>query len=205
MISSLLAFLIAAILLTLSPGPDIIYVWVQSMSNGKKAGILTAAGLASGVMVHTCLLAFGVSALIRQSPIIYTSIKWVGAFYLFYLAWQVYRSEAGLNLEVSQDNQQKKAWQFYIRGFIMNIINPKVILFFLAFFPGFLWNPESHPEIQFFILGGLFLVQAFLIFCCVALLADRIAKGLRNNQRAAFVFKWMQVLVFVGIGGFILW
>lgn len=86
----------------------------------------------------------------------------------------------------------------------MNVLNPKVTIFFLAFFPGFLWDTSDNTVFQFFILGSLFMLQALIIFGSVALLSGRIAQYLNRNKRTGFIFKWLQILVFVGIGLFIL-
>lgn len=197
----LFAFVGAAVLLTCSPGPDIIYVLSQSVTNGKKAGILTALGLVLGVLIHTTLIAFGFSLLIRENEILFTIIKVVGALYLCYLAFQAYRSEDSLQTKTLQPVQSRK---FILRGFIMNVINPKVILFFLAFFPGFLWNTEDQIITQFYILGGLFMLQAFIIFGAISFLGEKINRFLKRKKHINQTFKWMQILVYLGIGVFIL-
>lgn len=203
MSDQLIAFLTAAVLLTLSPGPDIIYVLVQSIANDKKAGVITALGLVSGIIVHTTLVAFGMALLIKQTPTIFYGIKILGACYLFYLAFQVFKSNSSLKFS-SENVPKKKAFQLFKRGFIMNVINPKVIIFFLAFFPGFLWDPDGNLVLQFYILGALFLLQAFIIFSLVSVLAGTISSRLRNNSKAGKIFKWTQIVVFIGIGIFIL-
>lgn len=204
MTAELIPFLTASILLTLSPGPDIIYVLVQGMSNGKKHGIVTALGLVSGIIIHTSLVAFGVSAIIRQSENLFLVIRIFGAAYLFYLAWQVYKNEATISLEEETKVQKKKFASLFKKGFLMNVLNPKVAIFFLAFFPGFLWDPNENTLLQFYILGFLFMLQAFLIFSAVAILAGKISIYLRRHPNSGLVFKWVQVIVFVGIGVFIL-
>lgn len=200
--AQVIPFLIASILLTISPGPDIIYVLVQSISNGRKAGIVTALGLVTGIIVHTTLVAFGVSALIKESDILFLIIKIFGACYLFFLAYKIYRSEAGIAV-TSKDNILKGGALFQ-RGFIMNVLNPKVTIFFLAFFPGFLWEPEGNTVLQFYLLGGLFFIQALVIFTLVSIFAGSISKYITANSRSAFYLKWLQVLVFIGIGILIL-
>ena len=202
MLDQLLPFLTASILLTLSPGPDIIYVLVQGMTNGMKHGIATALGLVTGIIVHTSLVAFGVSAIIQESQTLFFAIKLLGAFYLFYLAYKVYSSEA--SIELSSANGNRKLFALYKRGFLMNLLNPKVVIFFLAFFPGFLWNPIEDTVFQFYILGFLFMVQALLIFSLVAILSGRIFGYLSRHPGMGNVFKWVQVAVFLGIGIFIL-
>lgn len=204
MTAQLIPFLTASILLTLSPGPDIIYVLVQGMTNGKKHGIVTALGLVSGIIIHTSLVAFGVSAIIKQSENLFLLIKILGAAYLFYLAWQVYKSEAAISLKEGANLPKKKFASLFKKGFLMNVLNPKVAIFFLAFFPGFLWDPNANTLLQFYILGFLFMLQAFLIFSAVAILAGKISIYLRRHPNSGLVFKWVQVIVFVGIGVFIL-
>jgi threonine/homoserine/homoserine lactone efflux protein len=192
-------------LLTISPGPDIVYVLVQSIANGKKAGMITTLGLVSGILVHTTLVAFGVSAIIKESEAIFMLIKIFGALYLFFLAYKVFRSGKRFSLnseEVRIKNNNNN--RLFMRGFIMNVLNPKVTIFFLAFFPGFLWTPEEDTVFQFYTLGLLFMLQAFLIFGFVALLAGNISGFLKNHPSSGVVLKWVQIVVFVGIGIFIL-
>jgi threonine/homoserine/homoserine lactone efflux protein len=197
----LIPFFTASILLTLSPGPDIIYVLVQSMSNGKKAGIVTTLGLVSGILIHTSFVAFGVSAVIKASPVLFTLIKIFGALYLFYLAYKVFRSDSSIAIS---DVPAKRSRNLFRQGFIMNVLNPKVTIFFLAFFPGFLWEPDGNTILQFYILGFLFMMQALLIFGAVALLAGKISSYLMQHRRSGVFLKWIQIVVFVGIGFLIL-
>ena len=204
MAGELIAFIAAAVLLTISPGPDIIYVLVQGMTNGKKHGIVTTLGLVSGIIIHTSLVAFGISAIINQSEMLFLLIKILGAGYLFYLAWQVYRSDPAIHVENTTTEQKKELTSLFKKGFLMNVLNPKVAIFFLAFFPGFLWDPEGNTIHQFYILGFLFMLQAFLIFSAVAILAGKISVYLQKHPASGLVFKWVQVAVFVGIGIFIL-
>ena len=203
MLEQLLPFLTASILLTLSPGPDIIYVLVQGMTNGKKHGIVTALGLVTGIIIHTSLVAFGVSAVIRESPSLFFAIKVFGAIYLFYLAYKVY--SGGDNIEIDSAGGNKKGLlSLYKRGLLMNVLNPKVAIFFLAFFPGFLWEPEANTLLQFYILGFLFMLQALLIFSLIAILSGQIFGYIKTHAGAGVIFKWVQVVVFLGIGIFIL-
>ncbi|MCL6218047.1 LysE family translocator [Zunongwangia pacifica] len=203
MLAQLLPFLTATILLTLTPGPDIIYVLVQGMANGKKHAIVTALGLVSGVVVHTTLVAFGVSAVIKQSETIFVIIKCLGAAYLFYLAYNVFKSDPDIAFS-AEGIKQKSLFGLYRQGFIMNVLNPKVTIFFLALFPGFLWDPEGNTVLQFYILGLIFMFQALLIFSLVAILAGNISKYLQKHRKSGVVLKWIQIFAFIGIGVFIL-
>ncbi|HEY9184409.1 MAG TPA: LysE family translocator [Salegentibacter sp.] len=203
MVEQLIPFITASVMLTLSPGPDIIYVMVQGMANGKKHGIVTALGLATGIIIHTSLVAFGVSAIIKSSETLFFIIKLFGAAYLFYLAYQVYRSNPQIAYS-SEGIKQKPLFRLFKQGFIMNVLNPKVTIFFLAFFPGFLWEPNGNTVLQFYILGGVFMLQTILIFGSVALLAGKISNYLNQHERSGLVLKWLQIIVFVGIAVFIL-
>tara|TARA_B100000686_G_C16631343_1_gene884841 strand:+ start:175 stop:789 length:615 start_codon:yes stop_codon:yes gene_type:complete len=203
LLEQLIPFLTATMLLTLAPGPDIIYVLVQGMVNGKKHAIVTALGLVSGVVVHTTLVAFGVSAVIKQSETIYLIIKCLGAAYLFYLAYKVFQSNPDIAFS-AEGIKQKSLFALYRQGFIMNVLNPKVTIFFLALFPGFLWDPEGSTVLQFYILGGVFMCQALLIFTLVAILAGNISKYLQKHRKSGVILKWTQIFAFIAIGVFIL-
>ncbi|MGA8853827.1 MAG: LysE family translocator [Christiangramia sp.] len=203
MVDQLIPFLTASILLTFSPGPDIIYVLVRSMAYGYKQGIITALGLVSGILIHTSLVAFGVSAIIKQSENIFLFIKILGAVYLLYLAYQVYKSNPDIAFS-SKGISDKSMFSLFKQGFIMNVLNPKVGVFFLAFFPGFLWEPGGNTVAQFYILGFLFMLQAFLIFSFVAVLSDKISVYIKSHPKSGVFLKWMQFIIFILIALLIL-
>lgn len=196
-------FLIASIALTISPGPDILYVLTQSISNGKKFGIATAAGLVSGILVHTTLIALGISAVLKQSEMVFTGIKILGACYLLWIAFQVYKAPASITFS-KEGSQQKSVRALFKQGFIMNVLNPKVTLFFLAFFPGFIDESLGNVTQQIYLLGFLFMLQAFLIFSLVSIVADQLTVFIRTNQKFALFLKVLQIVVFVGIAVLIL-
>ncbi|WP_026933781.1 LysE family translocator [Christiangramia echinicola] len=203
MLDQIIPFLTASILLTFSPGPDIIYVLVRSMAYGAKQGIITALGLVSGILIHTSLVAFGVSAIIKQSENIFLIIKIFGAVYLLYLAWQVYKSNPDIAFS-SEGLNKRNSFSIFRKGFIMNVLNPKVGIFFLAFFPGFLWDPKANTVLQFYILGLLFMIQALMIFSLVAVLSDKISKYIKSHPKSGLFLKWMQIVIFILITGLIL-
>ena len=203
MLEQLIPFLTASAVLTISPGPDIIYVMVQGMANGKKHGFVTALGLATGIIIHTSLVAFGVSAIIKNSDTLFFIIKLFGAIYLLYLAWQVFKSDPEIAYS-AEGIKEKSLFSLFKQGFIMNVLNPKVTIFFLAFFPGFLWEPDGNTVIQFYILGAFFMLLTILIFGSVALLAGKISNYLKRHKHSGIVLKWLQIVVFIGIASFIL-
>lgn len=202
-LETLIAFITASALLTIMPGPDNIYVLVQSITNGKKYGVVTTFGLATGIIIHTSLIAFGVSELLKKSTTIFFIIKLLGALYLFYLAFKVYKSSAKIDLENSNASK-KSLFALFKQGFFMNILNPKVTIFFLAFFPGFINNSLPNIKQQIFVLGFIFMILTIVIFSSIAFLASKMTSFLRNNQKFEQNLKVIQIVVFIGIGIFIL-
>ncbi|MDF0715901.1 LysE family translocator [Muricauda sp. 334s03] len=194
----LIGFLVSSLALAISPGPDNIFVLTQSISNGAKSGLATVYGLVSGCLVHTTLLAFGVSEIIKRSDTLFFAIKLFGAMYLLYLAYQVYRSDASILLDNGNQPTQTSSKLFW-KGFTMNVLNPKVTIFFLAFFPGFLFSKELNTVIQFYVLGLLFMLSALIVFGAIAILAGNISKYLTSHKKAGVYLKWVQIIVFVGI------
>ncbi len=197
------AFILATAALAISPGPDNIYVLTQSISNGIKYGISTTAGLITGCIIHTTFLAFGVSALIKENDQLFFVVKLFGAFYLFYLAYKVYNNKVHITLDKTEI-PKKSLSQLFRQGFIMNVLNPKVTIFFLAFFPGFLFSKDLDTVIQFYVLGLLFMIVTFLIFSSIALLSGSIAKQIKKHSGIEIFLKWLQIVVFSGIGLYVL-
>jgi len=169
--SVLIAFLSASVLLTLSPGPDILYLFSLSLSAKKKDAIKLTWGLTTGLFLHTAVVALGWSEVLLRFPELVWSIKIIGASYLVYLAVSGLRQKP--TTEVSEATKTKS---YFWQGFLMNVTNPKVTLFFMVFFPGFVFSETLSLQTQFGVLGLLFWGQAFLIFNGVALLGDRIQK-----------------------------
>jgi threonine/homoserine/homoserine lactone efflux protein len=202
MLDSLYLFVLTTLGLALSPGPDNIYVLTQSLVNGTKSGIATTAGLISGCIVHTTLLAFGVSAIITASTALFYGIKVFGALYLFYLAYKVYKSD--VTIKISEKAEKKSNWELFKIGVIMNLVNPKILIFFLAFFPGFLWDTSEDTVYQFYVLGITFMIVSFITFSVIALLAGSISKYISTKSAVGVMLKWLQILVFVGIAVYIL-
>lgn len=198
----LIGFVISSVLLAITPGPDNIFVLTLSISNGVKSGLVTVAGLISGCLVHTTLLAFGVSEIIKRSDTIFFGIKLFGASYLLYLAFVVFRSDASIKLN-GKNNSKKESSKLFWKGFLMNVLNPKVTIFFLAFFPGFLFSNELNTVVQFYLLGILFMFSAFVVFSAIALLAGSISKYILAHPKVGVYLKWLQIIVFVGIAAYL--
>ena len=200
-LSTIFAFLGAAIMLTLMPGPDNLFVLAQSITQDKKAGIVTSLGLCTGLFVHISAAVLGISAIIYQSTIIFSIVKFAGAAYLLYLAWQSFRAK-GDPFTLQQQNAQAYV-ELYKKGILMNILNPKVSLFFLALLPQFVHPSQGHIAWQMLILGIVFLVQAFILFSLFSIFAGKarqvvigkpaIAKRLNIVQGILFTFIGMKI------------
>ncbi|WP_075340858.1 LysE family translocator [Tenacibaculum agarivorans] len=198
----LVSFVFATTALAISPGPDNIFVLTQSIVNGKKYGLATVFGLMTGCIIHTTLVAFGVSEIIKTNDHLFLTIKILGACYLFYLAYKVYKSDAQIAFSL-ENVQQKSTLALFKTGFWMNVLNPKVTIFFLAFFPQFLFSENMNSVYQFYILGGLFILVSLFVFSSIAILAGTISNQIKQNKNVGIYLKWLQIVVFIGIALFI--
>ncbi|MDF7800048.1 LysE family translocator [Pontiellaceae bacterium B1224] len=194
---TILTFWIASTLLALAPGPDNIFVLTQSAVHGKSAGIVTTLGLLTGVMVHTCAVAFGIAALFQTSEVAFSVLKYIGAAYLLYLAWNAFRAR-GQAIETAGDGRVKVR-KLYLRGIIMNVTNPKVSIFFLAFLPQFADPQRGSMVFQFLELGGLFILSGGVVFFGIALLAGMLGDWLNKSPRAQSMLNKIAGVVFVGL------
>ena len=199
----IVSFIFATATLAFSPGPDNLFVLVQTISYGKRKGMAIVSGLILGCIAHTSVVAFGLSSFIESSPKLLFSLKLIGAFYLLYLAYTTYISKHDIDLK-KQSGNRNSLFKLFRRGFIMNVINPKVSLFFIAFFPAFLFSPTLSLTTQFFILGLLFMGTSFLIFTLIVFCSGSVALILKKNKRFEAIIKWCQIVVFVIISVFIL-
>lgn len=198
MIETLLSFIFATAILAISPGPDNIFVLTQSIVNGKKHGLATVFGLMTGCLIHTTLVAFGISAILKQHDNLFFLIKVFGATYLLYLAYQVYRSDAKITFS-TENIILKTPLELFKKGFLMNVLNPKVTIFFLAFFPQFLFTEDLSKVLQFYVLGMLFILVSFLIFGVIAVLGGQISEYISKRKNIGLYLKWAQIIVFVAI------
>ncbi len=193
----LFLFLMTSITLTLSPGPDILYVLSQSTSNGFKSGFSVSLGLVSGLFFHTAFISLGFGFLITEYPYIMKFIKYFGALYLIYIALNLILKKSEIKVVKKKQNSLLKN---YSTGLIMNIVNPKVSLFFMSIFPLFLFNEILNVKIQFFILGIIFIIQAILIFSLVSLFSSFVGKNIFSKKMNT-IFNYFQssVLVFIAL------
>ena len=186
----ILLFFISSLALTIMPGPDILFVINQSLED-KKSGLLVSFGLCSGLIVHTLVLAFGLSAIIEQNDNVIMFFKYFGSVYLFYLAFQEFKKNRAINVRQKEN--------FYLRGVFLNLINPKVLIFFLAYFPNFLFSDTISTSYQFIILGAIFILQALIIFSIVSLTSNRLISILNIDARNKKIV-YFKSFIFVLIG-----
>jgi threonine/homoserine/homoserine lactone efflux protein len=186
---------LTAVLLALVPGPDNLFVLTQSVLLGRWAGLMATLGFCSGLIVHTLGVALGVAALLQQSELAFTLLKLGGAGYLLYLAWRFTRAtviDAGAGGAITPS-----PWMLYRRGIIMNVTNPKVSLFFLAFLPQFTDPAAGSVVVQLVLFGLLFILATLLVFGSVALLAHSLRPWLSRNPRAQLLIQRTAAFIFV--------
>lgn len=206
-LETILSFFLTSLALTISPGPDIMYVLSTSISKGKQFGIAAAIGLSSGLLFHTSLLAFGISAIIVAIPWLFIAIKVFGTLYLARIIYFLYTSPIEpLSIETQNVSQKTTTvFQQVQQGLVMNVLNPKVMLFFLSLFPSFL-NPESGDlKTQIYTLGSIFMIQAIIVFVTVAILSSYLRKYILKNQYIQGVLNYVQIAVFMVIIFYMWW
>ena len=193
----LLVFFMTSVILALSPGPDNLFVLAQSAQQGRMAGFYVTLGLVTGLIGHTIAVAFGLAAIVRSSLFAFTLLKFIGAAYLLYLAWQAFRASA--STERMDKVQHFSRWNLYRRGIIMNLSNPKVSLFFLAFLPQFADPKRGSMMVQFFQLGVVFMIATLLVFALVSVLAGGVGEKFRQSDFARKVLNRIAATVFIGL------
>lgn len=198
-LSNLYMFIAASFLLCLAPGPDNIYVLTQGMTKSKKAAIITTLGLTTGLIIHTSAAAFGISVIFQTSELAFNIVKFVGAGYLLYIAYQAfkYRNEP---LDLSTQNSSAQLKKLYVKGFIMNILNPKVSIFFLAFLPQFVTTSNGNIPLQMIILGLVFMLMTIVVFSSIGVAGNLLSAKLLEKPS---IVKYMNILtsfVLVSLG-----
>ena len=208
---AMMAFFVAALLLGIAPGPDNIFVLTQSALFGAGAGMVTTMGLVTGLCVHTTAVALGVAAIFQTSALAFTLLKTAGAGYLLWLAWLSFRagaSTATIGQSEAAEGPAGAAFPGYMtlyrRGIVMNVTNPKVSLFFLAFLPQFCDPARGSVAVQVLILGALFMLATIVVFWTVAGLGGRLAVWFNRSQRGQIIMQRVAGSVFVALAAALL-
>jgi len=204
---SLFLFVVAGLLLNLTPGPDVLYIVTHALRSGARAGMVAAAGITAGCFVHIFAAAAGVSALMAASATAFTVLKWLGAGYLVYVGLRLLLSKAGpaINLEAAHASPAGVKAQFdvktiFLRGFWTNVLNPKVALFFLAFVPQFIAPGVEHKALAFLLLGLLFNINGLFVNLGWALAAAWLAQRATVLQNTMHWLDRVAGAMFIGFG-----
>jgi threonine/homoserine/homoserine lactone efflux protein len=190
-------FFTASLLLALTPGPDNMFVLTQAAIRGWRAGLAITVGLCTGLLVHTAGVAFGVAAIFQASTIAFTGLKLFGAAYLLYLAWQAFHAPAE-SLELTT-GPAMPLFPLYRRGIVMNITNPKVSIFFLAFLPQFADPSRGLLAFQMIVLGIVFIIAAVLVFTFISVMAGAIGSRLRSRPAVQIYMNKIAGVIFAAL------
>ena len=205
-LETLVAFFGVSVLLGLSPGPDNVFVLIQSAQRGWRLGLAVVLGLCLGIVVHTLAVALGLAAVFAASEVAFSVLKWCGAAYLVYLAIGAWRAPVSVNDSALADAAASKAsasgaelLKMVGRGFVMNLTNPKVLIFFLAFLPQFA-SPALGPVApQIFVFGAVFILSTFLVFGSIAIFSGVFGNLLLRSEKAQWWLNKLTAIVFVGL------
>ena len=199
-----LTFFAASVMLALVPGPDNVFVLLHSATHGWRSGLLVVLGLCTGLLFHTAAVALGLAALMASSSFAFTALTLLGAVYLLWLAWQswnapVHSSDATPSLDSHVPDSILSSRQTYSRGVLMNITNPKVAIFFLAFLPQFVVANQGAVGLQILLLGGIFMVATLFTFGAIAFLAGRFGQAFQSSTIAQRSLNRLASLVFCAL------
>lgn len=193
----LLLFISASLALAVAPGPDNLFVLSQSALFGSRSGLLVTLGLCTGLLLHIAAATLGVAAILQTSPLAFNLLKAVGAAYLVLLAVQAFRAGAA-GLEAGS-HSASGARALYFRGIIMNVTNPKVALFFLAFLPQFTDGARGSVALQMLLLGSFFMVSTLLVFGAVACFAGYLGDRLQRSDALQKTLNRVAGAIFIGL------
>lgn len=183
-LATIAQFAIATFVIAITPGPDMTLFVGRALSQGRAAGFACMAGAMSGVVVHTMLVALGLSALIVAAPAAFLALKIAGAVYLLFLAWQAVTKGAAFSPETKGGPRRSLA-RNWLTGFVVNLMNPKIILFFMTFLPQFVTAGDPDAPGKLLFLGLLFIVLGLPVVIPILIVADRFAMLLRKSRRVA--------------------
>lgn len=190
-------FLLTGILLNLIPGADTMYIVGRSISQGRKAGVYSVFGIITGSLVHTLLVAFGLSIILTKSIVLFNTIKIIGVIYLVYLGIKMILDKTNVAFQASSNKLNIR--KIYLQGLLTSLTNPKVSLFFIAFLPQFIDTKASGP-MPFIILGITFTVTGLLWCLFVAYFSSYVTKKLRGNQKVGMILNKVTGMIFIGMG-----
>lgn len=193
-------FLLTGILLNLTPGNDTIFILTRSIGHGKKAGIISVLGIATGSIIHTILAAFGLSIIIAKSILLFSIIKYAGAAYLFYLGYKMLAENGRLNTDIITKKASVNYLKIYRDAIVTNVLNPKVALFFIAFLPQFIDVTLKNTLLPFFVLGITFITTGTIWCMILAFFASAIFARLKNNKKVSYYINKICGITLIALG-----
>jgi threonine/homoserine/homoserine lactone efflux protein len=195
--SVIATFATAAVILLLIPGPAVLYIVNRSVSDGRTAGLASASGLALGNLVHALAAAAGLSAVLATSAAAFNAVKWLGAGYLIFVGVRTLLTTPSV---IDTEQPEVSAKRAFTQGIVVNILNPKVALFFLSFLPQFIHPDQGRPGVQALVLGLVFVLIGFCTDSTYSLLASSLRDVLLRGRALPFVRRWVAGTVFIGLG-----
>jgi len=197
-------FLTASLALNMTPGPDLIFVLTKTVSHGRKAGVVAAVGACTGALVHVAAAALGLSAIIVSSAYAFMFIKIIGVGYLIYLAWQAFTASGGIELTASDHTDDSSSpmshWKIFKQGVLIDVLNPKAAIFFMAFLPQFVREGQGAVSIQLLLLGMIVVIGAFVVELGYIFVAHRLTKKVKGNQSFTLWLNRTVGTIFVALG-----
>lgn len=196
-IGNLFGFAAASVALAVAPGPDNLFVLTRSAIQGPKAGIFVTLGLCTGLLFHTLAVGLGVAVIFKTSSFAFSVLKFGGAGYMLFLAWQAFNAPT---TECEHDSGvDSDLGKLYRQGVILNVTNPKVSIFFLAFLPQFVAEESGLVFLQTLVLGGVFVVSTIFVFGLIAIVSGSLRRYYLQSVRIQNVLNWIAGMVFLGI------
>ena len=191
-------FLLTSLVLVLIPGTGVIYTVATGLFVGKRASLFAAFGCTLGIIPALLASTFGLAAIFHTSAVAFQVVKYAGAVYLLYLAWQMWRSAAPLTVEDGQAEQTYSS--IVIKGFLLNILNPKLSIFFLAFLPQFIPSSNENALISMLLLGGIFMLMTFVVFIIYGFLSGSFSEMVVKSRKASVMIQKLFATSFAALG-----
>jgi len=196
-----IAFAIAALAVILSPGPDTVYVLSRSVGEGRLSGIVASLGISAGLCVHVGAASLGLSKLFEYAPVAFDILRWPGVAYLLYLAWRAFTGDTA-PLNVAAGTERKRLRRAFSEAALTNLLNPKIIVFFIAFLPQFADPGRGQVALQIIVLGGMFIIAGFIWLGGLALAFGYFGDWLKRSLR---FWRWQRWIMGTSLGGIALW
>jgi threonine/homoserine/homoserine lactone efflux protein len=182
-----LSFLLTSLIVVVSPGTGVLYTLALALTRGSRAGIAAAFGCTLGIVPHLAAAMLGLAAVLHTSALAFSALKWGGVFYLTWMAWQALRERGALAVDATMDARPRR--RIIVTGFLINILNPKLSIFFLAFLPQFIAADDRHPLMRMLELSAVFMAMTFVVFVVYGLFAAKVRDRIVTRPK---VMAWLR-------------